>query len=302
MERLRKKIIHDSKLNPFNDNFDIDYLKSVVSELEDNEESHKLFTFLLLSDDFNSLYQSTFNELKKIILESNLSYGELIEFLITSSNRHYLLLHKTRETTKHEFNFQDFFKRTIDSVDKSIGKIDARAALETEIDSLNTLINYLKYFEEELNTSNKIENDTSRVDSIIKLTLATNYFNVIRFTHEDTLFNNGYIDYNPDSNTIHYKYDNVNELFLGKIGYYRLNRNVSAHFLILNEYLDNYKDVRMLISKTYEGKNQVKRIKKTNINQGEIEFELASGHDISEFYNFLFLDVQLRTYYCTSSN
>lgn len=297
MERLRKKIIHDSKLNPFNDNFDIDYLKSVVSELEDNEESHKLFPFLLLSDDFNSLYQSTFNELKKIILESNLSYGELIEFLITSSNRHYLLLHKTRETTKHEFNFQDFFKRTIESVDKSIGKIDARAALETEIDNINTLINYLKYFENELNPSFEIENDTSRVDSIIKLTLATNYFNVIRFTHEDALFNNGYIDYNPDSNTIHYKYDNVNELFLGKIGYYRLNRNVTAHFLILNEYLDNYKDVRMLISKTYEGKNQVKRIKKTNINQGEIEFELASGHDISEFYNFLFLDVQLRTYY-----
>lgn len=297
MERLRKKIIHDSKLNPFNDNFDIDYLKSVVSELEDNEESHKLFTFLLLSDDFNSLYQSTFNELKKIILKSNLSYGELIEFLITSSNRHYLLLHKTRETAKHEFNFQDFFKRTIDSVDKSIGKIDARAALETEIDNINTLLNYLKYFENELNPSFEIENDTSRVDSIIRLTLATNYYNVIRFSHEDALFNNGHIEYNEDSNTIHYKYDNVNELFLGKIGYYRLNRNVSAHFFKLKEHLDNYTDVRKLISKIYEGKNQTKRIKKTKITQGLVEFELASGLDTSEFYSFLFLDVQLRTYY-----
>ena len=69
MERLRKKIIHDSKLNPFNDNFDIDYLKSFVSELEDNEESHKLFPFLFLAEDFNDLFQNTFSQLKKIILE-----------------------------------------------------------------------------------------------------------------------------------------------------------------------------------------------------------------------------------------
>lgn len=297
MEKLRKKIIHDSKLNPFNDNFDINYLKSVVSELEDNEESHKLFPFLLLADDFNSLYQSTFNQLKKIILESNLSYDELIEFLITSSNRHYLLLHKKRDTTKHELNFQDFFKRTIESIDKSIGKIDARSALETEIDNINTLINYLKYFEEELKPSHEIENDTSRVDSIIRLTLSANYYNVIRFSHEDALFNNGFIEYNLDNNIIHYKYENVNELFLGKIGYYRLNRNVLAHFLILKEHLDNYADVRKLISKNYDGKNQAKRIKKTKIIQGLVEFELASGHDTNEFYNFLFLDVQLRTYY-----
>lgn len=297
MSKLRNKIIHDSRLNPFNDNFDFDYLKSFVSELEDNEESRKLFPFLLLANDFNSLYQITFNQLKKIILESNLSYDELIEFLITSSNRHYLLLHKTRETTKHELNFQDFFKRTIESIDKSIGKIDARAALETEIDNINTLINYLKYFEGELKPSHKIENDTSRVDSIIKLMLSTNYYNVIRFSHEDALFNNGYIEYIKDSNTIHYKYDNVNELFLGKIGYYRLNRNVIAHFLVLKEHLDNYTDVRSLISKNYEGKNQTKRIKKTKIAQGLVEFELGSGLDTSEFYNFLFLDVQLRTYY-----
>ena len=297
MERLRKKIIHDSKLNPFNDNFDIDYLKSVVSELEDNEESHKLFPFLLLADDFNSLFQSTFNQLKKIIIESNLNYNELLEFIISSSNRHYLLLHKTSSTTKHELNFQDFFKRTIESIDKSIGKIDARAALETEIDNINILINYLKYYEGELKPSHEIENDTSRVDSIIKLMLSTNYYNVIRFSHEDALFNNGYIEYIKDSNTIHYKYDNVNELFLGKIGYYRLNRNVSAHFFILKEHLDNYSDVRSLISKNYEGKNQTKRIKKTKITQGLVEFELASGLDTNEFYNFLFLDVQLRTYY-----
>ncbi len=297
MNNLRKKIIYDSKLNPFNDDFNLDYLKSYLSKLEDNEESYKLFTFFLLAYNFNAFYKSTFANIKEMFHESNLNYNELLEFLITSSNRHYLLLHKTPDSTKKEFNFQDFFKKTIESVDETIGKIDARAALETEIDSLNTLINYLKYFEEELNTSNKIENDTSRVDSIIKLTLATNYFNVIRFTHEDSLFNNGYIEYDSDSNTIHYKYENVNELFLGKIGYYRLNRNVTSHFLILNEYLDNYKDVRMLISKTYEGKNQVKRIKKTKINQGLVEFELASGLDTNEFYNFLFLDVQLRTYY-----
>ena len=297
MNNLRKKIIYDSKLNPFNDDFNLDYLKSYLSKLEDNDESHKLFSFFLLANNFNAFYKSTFANLKEMFHESNLNYNELVEFLITSSNRHYLLLHKTPDSTKKEFNFQDFFKKTIESVDETIGKIDARAALETEIDSLNTLINYLKYFEEELNTSNKIENDTSSVDSIIKLTLTTNYFNVIRFTHEDSLFNNGYIEYDSDSNTIHYKYENVNELFLGKIGYYRLNRNVTSHFLILNEYLDNYKDVRMLISKTYEGKNQVKRIKKTKITQGLVEFELASGLDTNEFYNFLFLDVQLRTYY-----
>jgi Holliday junction resolvase-like predicted endonuclease len=68
-------------------------------------------------------------------------------------------------------------------------------------------------------------------------------------------------------------------------------------FFKLKEHLDNYTDVRKLISKIYEGKNQTKRIKKTKITQGLVEFELASGLDTSEFYSFLFLDVQLRTYY-----
>ena len=297
MERLRKKIIHDSKLNPFNDNFDIDYLKSFVSELEDNEESHKLFPFLFLAEDFNDLFQNTFSQLKKIILESNLNYDELIEFLITSSNRHYLLLQKTTDTTKSEFNFQDFFKRTIDSVDETIGKIDARAALETEIDSLNTLINYLNYFKNELNNSKEVENNTFKVDCIKKLSFGVTYFNVIRFTHEDALFNNGYIEYNPDSNTINYKYENIEEIFLVKIGYYRLNRNVYAHYLFLQEQLEKYDDIRPLISKIFEGKTEVKRIKKTKINNGLVEYELASGHDKKEFYNFLLLEIQLKTYY-----
>lgn len=296
MEKLRKKIIHDSKLNPFNDKFDLEYLRLFVSKLEDNDETKKLFPFLFLADDFNNLFKNAYNNLKEIFHQSQLSYDELVEFLITSSNRYYLLLHKTN-TSQNEFNFQDFFKRTIQSVDKSIGQIDARAALETEIDSLNTLINYLKFFKEELIASTEIENNTSRVDSIIKLSLAVNYYNVIRFTHEDALFNNGYIEYHQEKNKIHYKYENVDELFFGKIGYFRLNRNVYAHYLVIKEHLDKQKDIRIFISKTYEGKNQTKRIKKTTINKGLIEFELASGLDAKEFNNFILLDVQLRTYY-----
>lgn len=297
MGKLRKKIIHNSKINPFNDKFDFDYLRIFVSELQDDEETKKLFPFLFLADDFNNLFKSTFNQLKEIIQQSKLSYDELVEFLITLSNRHYLLLLKTANSEKNEFNFQDFFKTKIQSVDESIGQIDARQALETEIDSLNTLINYLNYFKDEFKSSTEIENDTSRVDCIKRLALSVSYYNVIRFTHEDALFNNGYIEFNKAKNIIHYKYENINELFLGKIGFYRLNRNVYSHYLFLKEQLEKHHDVRLLISKTYEGKNEAKRIKKTKINQGLIEFELASGYDKSEFYNFAFLDVQLRTYY-----
>jgi hypothetical protein len=97
MEKLRKKIIHDSKLNPFNDKFDYEYLKLFVHKLEDNEESQKIFPFLFLANVFNSFYKTTFEQLKDIFHKSNLDYDELEEFLITSSNSHYLIhLHKNR--------------------------------------------------------------------------------------------------------------------------------------------------------------------------------------------------------------
>lgn len=100
-----------------------------------------------------------------------------------------------------------------------------------------------------------------------------------------------------NTNKLHFKYLNNNELFLGKIGFFRLNRNVFAHYIIIKEILEKQKDVRVFISSMYGYKNEIKRIKKITLIKGEIFFALASGQDKQEFFNFTFLDASLRTYY-----
>ncbi|MBC5837570.1 hypothetical protein [Flavobacterium muglaense] len=295
MNKLRKKIIRDLKLYPFSDRFDINYLTGFISKISEEKDFNLLHPFLLLASDFNNLFQESFNQIKSTILSSNLDYDLLTECLISSANRHFIVVSKISGVEGNEHNYEDFFKKKIQSVDTSIGDIDARAALETEIDSLNILFSYLKYFKEELKTSLEDENDTSRVDSIIHMTLTANYYNVIKTSYDDSIFNNGFLEVNK--NKLHFKYLNNDELFLGKIGYFRLNRNLSAHHIILKETLEKVNDVRTFFSSFYNNKNEIKRIKKIIIKEGEIFFTLASGHDKQEFCNFIFLEESLRTYY-----
>lgn len=295
MNNLRKKIIRDQKLYPFSDRFDINYLEKFISKIYKEEDFTLLLPFLSLASDFNNLFNEAFNQIKCKILSSNLDYDNITECLISSANRHYIIMNKTSGIEGDEHHYEDFFKRKIQSIDSSIGGIDARAALESEIDSLNILFNYLEYFKEELKYSNEEENNTSRVDSIIHMNLTANYFNVIKSTYDDSVFNNGFIEVNE--NKLHFRYINNDELFLGKIGFFRLNRNVFAHYITVKEILEKQKDVRIFISSMYDHKNEIKRIKKTSLTEGEIFFALASGQDKQEFFNFTFLDASLITYY-----
>lgn len=295
MNKLRKKIIRDSKLYPFSDRFDINYLQGFISKTSKEEGFTLLFPFLSLASDFNNLFKEAFNQIKSKILSSNLDYDKITECLISSANRHYIIMNKTSGIEGDEHNYEDFFKRKIQSIDTSIGNIDARAALECEIDSLNILFSYLEYFKEELKNSSEEENDTSKVDSIIQMSLTANYYNVIKATYDDSIFNNGFIE--VSKNKLHFKYLDNNELFLGKIGYFRLNRNVHAHQIVLKEILEKVNDIRTFISSVYGNKNEIKRIKNILKKDGEITFVLASGYDKQEFFNFIFLEESLKTYY-----
>ena len=62
-----------------------------------------------MASDFNNLFQESFNQIKSTILSSNLDYDEITECLISSANRHFIVVRKTSGVEGNEHIYEDFF-------------------------------------------------------------------------------------------------------------------------------------------------------------------------------------------------
>lgn len=297
MNKLRKKLMKDMKFYPFNDNYDFKHIFNFCKDLVGDENFHPEINTALVSEYMNDIYKESYKYLEKNIVDSNLSYHEIIEFLISSLNRNYILIGKKTELKGTVNSYEDFFRKKINSMDPSIGQIDARAALETEIDSFNIIINYLKYFKEKLQVKKNDVDELHSVDSIIRLCMIATYYYTIKTTYDDNIWNNGFAIKDQENQKIHFKYFDEEKLFLGKIGFFRLHRNVFSHFMVLKELFDKQKSISDFIPKTYNYKINAKRIKSVSLNNGFVNYKKASGYDRGDLYGFAFLNIQILTYY-----
>lgn len=289
MHQLRKKLIRNKKFYPFNDGFERDV---VLKNLQDclkkdnlNDVDLKLIDTALVATLLNPSFTETFNYLKKNIFESNLSIDELIKYCLAFVNRQLSILNKIvseKYTEQSEHNYEDLFRTKIDSIDPSIGKLDAQSAIESNIDALHTLFNFANYFRNKLPAKNPNHEDIKSLEVIKRLNIASTFFYILKSEYDDCIWNNGYAIFDEDKKVLRFHNFEPNNLILKRVGFFRLQRNSFAYYLVAKDHLENNNQFALAIKHSFRKNKKAKRIKNVELQNGCISYRLGDGIDKQE--------------------
>lgn len=306
---LRKLLKDNLELNPFNDKFQKEsYYKFILEKLSyeqlQNDELNEVLKVLpFLNDNFKEFYEY----IKQNILNSNLHFNQLIDLLFSSFNRNFLILYKQIEQeakNNKDINQKRFYSYKVHTQDKSVGKIEAAAALESDIDALIYVINYLRYFSDKTIQIDNRKNNVHPVEISIRIAFSSNYYNVLKSIYDDSIWNMGIwkLHYDGLKPKLQVIYKDTELLILNKVGLLRLQRNISSNvFFAINEIHKNSNYGR-LIAKAIEQKYRQKRIKSVSIKDGFIHYQLAKGFGKNELYTELKNSTAYFTYYIFLKN
>lgn len=304
MHELRKKLVRNKEFNPFSDSYNKDIviqkLQTYIDINSDKEEDIAMTQTLLTTIPLNDIFKDAFDYLKKNLFKSNLTIEEITQFSISSVNRQYLIIRGQliqNFTKQKENNYNYIYGQKISSVDSTIGEIDAGMALEGMVDALNLICNYVRYFENKLPQKESNFDEIKSIESIKGLNMASNLFDVLKSTYDQCIWNDGFCEIDFDAKRIDFRVFNQKKLFLKKIGFFRLQKNVSSIYLYMIERIEYDKSFALLIRKHYQKNKNPKRIKFTWVEDGYIKYKLSSGVDKHEFLDELSIDNEFQAYY-----
>lgn len=299
---LRKLLQTKIELNPFNDNFKIEkYLDILFAEIDVLEiQKDELYQSLPFLPVLNIQYKSFYNFLKNQIHNCNLTFEELLDLVFVALNRNYFIyVQDVKKKKKKRHSINDFLLERVKSIDDSLGDFELSSALENDIDSLNILINYLRYFKDYDFTKDNSKAEILSIDKVKELVLTSAYYHVQKAIYDEFLWEDGTwkIENIGNKPQIQIKFKDPNLLILNKVGHYRLQRNIVVNY----SYISNSYNKKGLgvnpIAFDIRNKYKEKRIKSVNVNQGELEYELAKGLGENELLIELKNRVAYSTYY-----
>lgn len=301
---LRKLLKDKLELNPFNDKFQKDsYLELIFSHLKaediqyDNlKEVLKILPFL--NDNFKEYYQY----LGDNILNANIRYTELIDLLFTALNRNFLIATKqmlAKGRDKKEINQKEAFSYKIDTLDKTIGKVEVASALESDIDALNYVVNFVRYFDGKQISVDRDKEAVHPIEIAKKIALSSNYFNILKNIYDESIWNMGYwkIDEPKTKPKLNVIFEDTELLILAKVGLLRLQRNISSNFIFAANEIEKQSYHGKFIFEALKSKLKEKRIKAVSISNGNIQYRLAKGFGKKEIYTELKNSTAYITYY-----
>jgi len=283
--KLRKLLKDDIKANPFNDNFNIDYLIEQVIHLNIKEiEKDPLFPLIKSILLFNGEYVNYYRVLKEAFIASNLSFTSLFEIVIIIFNRNYLVhTHKNFNKFKNKniLSIKDLMSDKITTMDPNMGKIEASSALEADVDASNYVINYIRYY------NNLLPKNLGRdfeIKPLQKIHFTSQLFSVLKEVYDDSVWNGGSWEVNNSAEKPQLKVDflDKNLLVLNKVGLTRMQNNMITQFQRVFVDIKNNTRNGLIIKSLIEDKKQKKRIKKVSFTNGIIEYELAKGFGNNE--------------------
>lgn len=278
---LRKKLRTSPEFNPFNDKYDINTIKKFLHEEFDlyskEDENEKLLQTSLNTLILSPIFIESYKFFKKAIIESKLSFEEMLQLLISIGNRDYLIISKTINKglkTNNELHLTDVLNVEIKSLDKSIGNINAIFSSEAIIDSLNVCLNFLKNFSE----NKRIEFTSPEINSInciLNLYTKGNIFSGIKDAYDECIWNNGYVEKIENVKRLNLKFFNERALKLKYVGNFRFQRNIFSFTTFYDQINEN------TLIHIQESKLKIK-IKSVSYVNNYIKYELCDGIDEEE--------------------
>lgn len=298
---INKKLRTDPIFNPFNKAFDFKIVKDFVEKQsvkydKSNFKFEAALSSCLMAYYLNPLFTEVYKSFKHRFETSNLTSREILYFLVIISNRNYIILHSmmsehSRNQSSH--HYLDAYRYQVDSTDESIGKVDAKNFIEGDVDNLMNILNYLRFFENEnFKTKKNHISEIESVSNILSLALDGSFYNTIKQTYDDAIWNRGYLYYNSEEKKIVVDYHSHDEEKLLRVGHIRLFRNSFGTYL---NHLDLNQNKKF--NSPFEKFKNSKRIKNVYLNNGYIGYKLAKGVDKLEADNEIKLLSELETYY-----
>lgn len=225
-KEYKKYIIkHPKKVEykPTNDKFDIKELFEVVKKVDANilhtkDDITAIYDFVMISDNIHNFCVELYKNIDENFHHLNLKGCHIAEYIIAWINREYKVVWDKREKTlqkagKGMFLLSDIMNFKLPSIDPKVGLLDARNCLESLTDSCSLLLNYLRHFlNEEL--THKDSKPEEFVGRIINLMLMTQKFIALKYSYNDILYNDGFVNIDEENKIITFDYENHNNLKL----------------------------------------------------------------------------------------
>jgi hypothetical protein len=302
-DSIIKKLKGDKTFNPFNGKFDYQIVHKEISKALENENSPEKIDLLtgLSTIVFNSYYVDYYNCVRSII-NSIGSIGinpeQLTQYFISIANYNYYQLLKNiqgKMSNQETANFSDSLKFKVKP--NIFEPTDAIASLETSVDLLNVIFNYIKYFKDIPIDSFKVKEEEEVTKNVSKIWILSNVYYVIKESYDSAIWEDGYISIDNDNKSVFIKYKNEEYPIILRIGAFRLQQTSSLFALSTKNFAERDNRVQELLIKSFREFRNPKIIKFVELENGIIRYKLAKKEDKNSFINELPFYSSITAYY-----
>lgn len=286
MNAIGKKLKRDLAFNPFNDSFDYSL---VVKEVEKYEKSgdgsdKRIVEIALSTILFNSYYKQYYSLAKDTVLGMKMSRGTLTRQFFAAVNRDLCGIYdKLQKKMKkdNKSSFEDISRLRIESPAKEFGQVDPYAMIDSCVDILNVVLNFLgNYKTSGSGGSGRMgPDDTS---AILILYRATNLFCMVKEAYDIAIWESGYITFEGEEKNLYVRYCDETYPIIRQLGLLRLQRNTLAYSLAVQREMNTAQSI-------VEQRSNKKRIKSICKEDNRILWSLSKGRDravVDEFIKF----------------
>jgi hypothetical protein len=299
----KNKIIYslkrDKRFNPFNQNFDFEYItEKVKKNIKNNEISKEDVSTILATPILNAYFKDYYLAFKNTIKEINIDYENFIMLVYSITNRDFLLLQKRIENhfrDLKEFHILDIYRLKIETL--SGEKSDVVGFAERSIDLMNLILNFSKYYEETwFDESSTVVNKS--LDSIINFVfLSSNLYESVKDGYDIAIWENGYVELKDSSKKVFFRYKDKDYPLFFRIGLNRLHENSSAVSLAFHEEINNRSELSTILRKSLRQYRKRKRISRTRIKDGYLKYSLKKGEDEDVYGIYTEVDASICIFY-----
>jgi len=303
MSLLRELLKNDQDCNPFSDKYNylkmMEKIQSIISldELNADPLGHAPFITQMMNESYKQFY----SHLKQLVLDSRASYEYLIDLIITLLNKNYLHFHSQRlDLLKHQksINVYTAFNLKTTSANKVQGEIEISSALELEIDALNRIINYIRYYDNVPRTSSNYSHQISSIASIENVLKRSILFTALKNEYENSVWNNG--NWQISRSEMRFRIDLIfseEQLILNKIGFLRLQQHALSNVLSFLTHLRTNEHLKQLYLAPAKHRKKNTRIRVVSFVDGFVQYSLEKGLTFSDIEPEIINLIELNTFY-----
>lgn len=219
--------------------YDSKKLQGILHELPleqldcSEEEKLKVVNFLKISDIYHDYCVQFLNFLRTSLKLFNMRGEDIIEFFIAALNRDFKVIttkmHAAQDSRpdKSACLFQDMTNQKIHMQDGRV--VEVKSGMEALTDGVNQICNIIRHF-----LKDDFQNEDAKPEHlasyVLQIFAEANKFEVFKSAYDDILYNGGYVNYYPGTDSYAFDYNSHKKLKLLKAGTMIIQERISKYY------------------------------------------------------------------------